>query len=147
MNERATKMGDHKQSKHRGRDYFLYLGIALSVVAVAVFLGVRDAEHNVHREFKNDWTVAVGSAALAFGNVARSFWRFKKIWRFWAVLVTLIAIHFAVLMPFLSRMEKSPSRLGHPNCTRRCPCSYPGTTLGRCVVTSRRTIAQRLDSF
>ena len=101
-------------------------------------MGIHDADHNVHREFKNDWTVAVGSAALGFGNVLRSFWRFRKLWRFWAMLVVLIGIHFAVLMSLFSQMEKVPLVWGVPIAMADALMATPA--LHWAVMSGRRTI-------
>jgi hypothetical protein len=89
--------------KNAVRDSVLYIGIALAVVAVVVAIAIHDANRNISREFKNDWTVAVTAAAVVFGYAVRELWTFRRNWRLWAAMVGLVALHFAMLIPSFSR--------------------------------------------
>lgn len=96
------------------RDYLLYTAIALALVAMAGVTAVHDADRGIHREFKNDWTVAIMSAVIGFGAAAKQHWRYRKEWFFWTALLGLLGAHFAILIPILSPMEKVPLLWGGP---------------------------------
>lgn len=101
-------MKSNKERQNTGRDLLLYIAIALLIAGVAggygVYLGRKGEEPN----FKNDWSVTVATAALVFGYAIRHGRRMRKLWSFWAIWFALLVIHFAILLPILSQMEKVP---------------------------------------
>lgn len=93
---------------HRMRDLLLYIVIGILVAFAAIAYGIYAAKAGKGVSFKNDWTVTVTSAAIGFGYGLRGFWRFRDKPSFWIVSLGLLAAHFAILIPLLSRMEKVP---------------------------------------
>jgi hypothetical protein len=95
-------------SKTRVRDFLLYVGIGILVAIAAIAYGIYSAKTGRKPIFKNDWTVAVVSAAIGFGSGLRSFWQLRRNLAFWAAWSGLLFAHFVILIPLLSRMEKVP---------------------------------------
>ena len=58
----------------------LYFAVAMAVVTLVIAVTIDDDERGVHRSFKTDWFVGLGSACLALGYAA-------SIWRLWAMFV------------------------------------------------------------
>jgi hypothetical protein len=102
---KAMKM---KRREHAAMDLLLYIAIALLVAAVAIGYGVYLGRKGEKPNFKNDWFVTIGTAALVFGNAVKGRWRLRRLWSFWAIWFVLLVAHFVILLPILSRMEKVP---------------------------------------
>jgi len=96
------------------RDSLLYFAVAMAVVTVVIAVTIHDTERGVHRSFKNDWFVAFGSASLALGYAAKSFWTLRRNWLLWAIIAVLFLLFTAVTLPVLTRMEKVPLILMGP---------------------------------
>jgi magnesium-transporting ATPase (P-type) len=105
-NVRATQ-GDIVQ-QHPLRDNLLYFAVAMAAVTIALAVTIHDTDRGIHRNFKNDWFVGLGSACVALGYAAKAFWIYRKNWRLWAVIAALFALFTAITIPFLSQMEKVP---------------------------------------
>jgi lysylphosphatidylglycerol synthetase-like protein (DUF2156 family) len=103
---RVATFMHHRQDV--GKDLLLYVAIALLVAAVAVGYGVYLAGKGENANFKNDWSVAIATAALVFGYAIKGCWRLRRAWLFWVICLALLIAHFAILLPILSRMEKVP---------------------------------------
>jgi len=73
----------------------------------AIAFGIYSAHRGTQPQFKNDWTVTVITAGIAFGYVLRnpSLKHNAKFWRTWCLL---LLAHFAVFLSLFSRMEKVP---------------------------------------
>jgi hypothetical protein len=84
------------------------------VVTVVVAMVIHDSERGIHRNFKNDWFVGLGSASVALGYAAKAFWISRRNRRLWAVIATLFALFTAITIPALSQMEKVPLLLMGP---------------------------------
>jgi cell division protein FtsW (lipid II flippase) len=97
--------------KNRTRDYVVYVGVGLLVACGAAAYGIYTARHGIVPQFKNDWTVALVTAGIAFGFVLRSPSP-KHDARFWVVWSLLLLLHFVIFLPVLSRMNKVPLVLG-----------------------------------
>lgn len=97
-----------KQDKHTARDFLLYVAIGLLVAAFAASYGFYLARKGGEPRFQNDWFVTISTAALVFGYAIKSHRQLRGLWSFWAAWFALLIAHFAILLPFLSRMEKVP---------------------------------------
>src|SRR5438445_12848266 len=80
----------------------------MAAVTIALAVTIHDTDRGVHRNFKNDWFVGLGSACVALGYAAKGFWIYRRNWRLWAVIAALFALFTAITIPFLSQMEKVP---------------------------------------
>jgi hypothetical protein len=94
--------------QHPLRDNLLYFAVAMAAVTITVALTIHDTERGIHRSFKNDWFVGLGSACVALTYAAKAFWIFRRNWRLWAVIAALFALFTTISIPFLSQMEKVP---------------------------------------
>jgi magnesium-transporting ATPase (P-type) len=103
---RATQAKGVQQ--HFLRDNLLYFAVAMAVVTITVAVTIHDTERGIHRSFKNDWFVGLGSACVALGYAAKAFWIFRRNWHLWAVISALLALFTAIAIPVLSQMEKVP---------------------------------------
>jgi hypothetical protein len=97
-----------KHRQHAGRDLLLYVAIALLIAGFAIGYGVYLAHKGKKPDFKNDWSVAVLTGVLVFGNVFKTRWQLRRMWSFWASCIGLLIAHFAILLPIFSRLEKVP---------------------------------------
>jgi len=88
--------------------------VAMAVVTLAMAVTIHDTERGIHRSFKNDWFVGVGSACFALGYAAQAFWTSRKSWRLWAIIAALFVLFTAITLPVLSQMEKVPLLLMGP---------------------------------
>ena len=80
----------------------------MAVVTLVMAVLIHDTERGIHRRFRNDWFVGVGSAGFALGYAAKAFWASRRNWRLWAIIATLFVLFTAVTLPVLSQMEKVP---------------------------------------
>jgi magnesium-transporting ATPase (P-type) len=112
--KRIRAMEDEIGQRRLLRDNLLYFAVAMAVVSIVIAVMIHDDERGIHRYFKNDWSVGLGSALLALGYSAKAFWDFCRNWRLWAVIVALFAIFTAITIPILSQMEKVPLLLMGP---------------------------------
>jgi hypothetical protein len=113
--ETANRAGpDRTAGRARMRDYLLYLVIALTIVAIIIGLAIQDTDKGIHRKFKNDWVVGIGSACIIFGYAVRAYWRFRKNWRMWAAMAALLAAFVGLVVPTLSQMDRVPLLLMTP---------------------------------
>ena len=99
---------------HHLRDNLLYFAVAMAVVTLVMAVLIHDTERGIHRRFRNDWFVGVGSAGFALGYAAKAFWTSRRNWRLWAIIATLFVLFTAVTLPVLSQMEKVPLLLMGP---------------------------------
>jgi hypothetical protein len=97
-----------KHRQHAGRDLLLYVAIALLIAGFAIGYGVYLAHKGKKPDFKNDWSVAVLTGVLVFGNVFKTRWQLRRMWSFWASCIGLLIAHFEILLRMFSRMEKVP---------------------------------------
>jgi hypothetical protein len=104
----APAMQGEIVEQHHLRDNLLYFAVAMAVVTIITALTIHDTERGIHRNFKNDWFVGFGSACFALGYAAKAFWIFRRNWRLWAVIATLLAVFTGITIPALSQMEKVP---------------------------------------
>jgi phosphatidylglycerophosphate synthase len=89
------------------RDYVIYVAIGLlCVIGIAVF-AVFSARRGTPPQFKNDWTVTVVTAGIAFGYLLRNR-SLKHDARFWLTWCVMLLVHFAVFLSMFSRVEKVP---------------------------------------
>lgn len=100
--------------RHPLRDSLLYFAVAMALVTISIAVAKHDTERGIHRNFRNDWFVGLGSACVALGYAARAFWIFRRNWRLWAIIAALFALFTAITIPVLSQMEKVPLLLGGP---------------------------------
>jgi hypothetical protein len=105
-NGRAIQ-GDIVQ-QHLLRDNLLYFAVAMAAVTIALAVTIHDSDRGIHRGFKNDWFVGLGSACVALGYAAKAFWSYRRSWRLWAVIAALFVLFTAMTIPFLSQMDKVP---------------------------------------
>jgi hypothetical protein len=96
------------------RDNLLYFAVAMAVVTIVIVMVIHDSEKGIDRNFKNDWFVGFGSACVALGYAAKTFWSSRRNWRLWAVITALFALFTAITIPALSQMEKVPLLLMGP---------------------------------
>lgn len=96
------------------RDNLLYFAVAMAAVTIVIALVIHDSERGIHRNFKNDWFVGLGSACFALGYAAKAFWTSRRNWRLWAVIGALFAVFTGIAIPALSQMEKVPLLLMGP---------------------------------
>jgi hypothetical protein len=94
-------------TKNRSWDYLAYIAIGLLVVCGAFAYAAYSAKRGVAPSFKNDWTVTLMTAGIAFGYVLRSA-SLKHDARFWVVWSFFLLLHFSVFLLILSRMNKVP---------------------------------------
>lgn len=99
---------------HPLRDNLLYFAVAMAVVTLVIAVTIHDDQRGVHRSFKNDWFVGVGSACVALGYAAKAFWTSRKSWRLWAIIAALFVLFAATTLPVLSQMERVPLLLMGP---------------------------------
>jgi len=97
--------------RNRTRDFVVYLAVGLLVACGAVAYGIYTARHGVSPQFKNDWTVTLVTAGIAFGFVLRSL-SLKHDKRFWVAWSSFLLLHFVIFLSVLSRMDKVPLALG-----------------------------------
>ena len=105
-NARADQ-GDTVQ-QHPLRDNLLYFAVAMAAVTMVVAVTINDTDRGIHRNFKTDWFVGLGSACFALGYAAKAFWIYRRNWSLWAIIAALFALFTAITIPFLSQMEKVP---------------------------------------
>jgi len=105
-NARAEQ-GDIVQ-QHPLRDNLLYFAVAMAAVTIVIAVTINDTDRGIHRNFKNDWFVGLGSACFALGYAAKAFWTYRRNWYLWVVIATLFSVFTAITIPFLSQMEKVP---------------------------------------
>ena len=86
----------------------------MAVVTLVVAVLIHDDKMGVHRTFKNDWFVGLGSACFALGYAAKAFWTSRRNWRLWAIIATLFVLYAAITLPILSQMENVPLLLMGP---------------------------------
>jgi magnesium-transporting ATPase (P-type) len=94
--------------QHTLRENLLYFAIAMAAVTIVIAVAIHDTDRGIHRNFKNDWFVGLGSACFALGYAAKAFWTYRRNWSLWAVIATLFFFFTAITIPFLSQMEKVP---------------------------------------
>jgi hypothetical protein len=99
-----AEQGDIMQ-QHPLRDNLLYFAIAMAAV---IAVTIHDTDRGIHRNFKNDWFVGLGSACFALGYAVKTFWPHRRNWSLWAVIAALFALFTAITIPFLSEMQKVP---------------------------------------
>jgi len=99
--------------RHPLRDNLLYFAVAMAIVTVVVAVMIHDTERDIHRSFKNDW-FGFGSACIALGYAAKSFWTFRRNRRLWAIIAALFLLFTAITLPILTHMEKVPLILMGP---------------------------------
>jgi magnesium-transporting ATPase (P-type) len=90
------------------RENLLYFAIAMAVVTIVMAVTIHDIDRGINRNFKNDWSVGLGSACVALGYAAKAFWTYRRNWSLWAVIATLFFLFTAITIPFLSQMEMVP---------------------------------------
>ena len=90
------------------RDNLLYFAVAMAAVTITIAVTIHDTDRGIHRNFRNDWFVGLGSACVALGYAARAFWSSRRNWRLWALIAAFFALFTATTIPFLSQMEKVP---------------------------------------
>ena len=105
---------DEVTETHPLRDNLLYFAVAMAVVTLAMAVTIHDTERGIHRSFKNDWFVGVGSACFALGYAAKAFWASRKSWRLWAIIAALFVLFTAITLPVLSQIGKVPLLLMGP---------------------------------
>lgn len=106
-NNARAEQGDIVQ-QHLLRNNLLYFAVAMAAVTVLIAVTIHDTDRGIHRNFKNDWFVGLGSACVALGYAAKAFWTYRRNWSLWAVIAALFALFTAITIPFLSQMEKVP---------------------------------------
>jgi hypothetical protein len=94
--------------RHLLRDNLLYFAVGMAAVTIVIAVTIHDTDRGMHRYFKNDWFVGVGSACFALGYAAKAFWIFHRNWRLWAVIAALFALFSATTFQAFSQMEKVP---------------------------------------
>ncbi len=99
-------------NRARVRDFLLYVGAGVIVVAAAASYGIYAAKTGKQISFKNDWSVTITAAAVGFGYGLKGFWHLRRNPAFWAAWSGLLFAHFIILIPLLSRMEKVSLILG-----------------------------------
>ena len=104
----AQAIEAHIVQTHPLRDNLLYFAVGMAVVTLAIAVVRHDTENGIHRNFKNDWFVGVGSACFALGYAAKAFWAFRRNWRLWSIIAALFVIFTVITLPLLSQMEKVP---------------------------------------
>ena len=77
-NDRARKGAIVQQPL---RDNLLYFAVAMAVVTIAIAVTIHDIDRGIHRSFKNDWSVGLGSAGVALVYAAEAFWISCRNWR------------------------------------------------------------------
>src|SRR5580765_837752 len=105
-NARAEQ-GDIVQ-QHTLRENLLYFAVAMAAVTMVIAVTIHDTDAGIHRNFKNDWFVGLGSACFALGYAAKAFWTYRRNWSLWVLIATLFSLFTAITIPFLSQMEKVP---------------------------------------
>jgi len=113
-NKNARAMQDEIVQTHPLRDNLLYFAVAMAVLTTVIAVVIHDTERAIHRNFRNDWFVAFGSACVALGYAAKAFWISRRNWRLWAVVAALFVLFTALTIPALSQMEKVPLLLMGP---------------------------------
>lgn len=94
--------------RHLLRDNLLYFAVGMAAVTIVIAVTIHDTDRGIHRYFKNDWFVGVGSACFALGYAAKAFWIFHRNWRLWAAIAALFALFSATTFQAFSQMEKVP---------------------------------------
>jgi apolipoprotein N-acyltransferase len=56
--------------RHPLRDNLLYFAVAMAAVTITLAVTIHDTDRGIHRDFKNDWFVGLGSACVALGYAA-----------------------------------------------------------------------------
>jgi magnesium-transporting ATPase (P-type) len=102
-----AEQGDIMQ-QHPLRDNLLYFAVAMAAVTMVIAVTIHDTDRGIHRNFKNDWFVGLGSACFALGYAVKTFWTYRRNWSLWAVIAALFALFTAITIPFLSQMQKVP---------------------------------------
>lgn len=96
------------------RDNLLYFAVGMAVVTLVVAVLIHDDKRAIHRSFKNDWFVGLGSACVALGYAAKAFRTSLRNWRLWATIAVLFVLFTAITLPILSQMERVPLLLMGP---------------------------------
>jgi hypothetical protein len=99
---------------HLLRDNLLYFAVAMVIVTIVIATTIHDTDRGIHRNFRKDWFVGLGSACWAIGYAAKGFWTHRRNWRLWAILAALFALFAATTIPTLSRMDQVPLLLMGP---------------------------------
>jgi magnesium-transporting ATPase (P-type) len=107
-NGNVRTIQDDVAQQHPLRDNLLYFAVAMAAVTIALAVTIHDTDRGIHRNFKNDWFVGLGSACVALGYAAKAFWIYRRNWRLWAVIAALFAVFTAITIPVFSQMEKVP---------------------------------------
>jgi hypothetical protein len=87
--------------RHLLRDNLLYFAVAMAVVTIVIAVTIHDTERGIHRNFRNDWFVGLGSALFALGYAAKAFWISRRNWRLWAIVAALFVLYTTITVPAL----------------------------------------------
>jgi hypothetical protein len=75
------------------------------LVTIVIGVAIQDADKGIHRKFRDDWFVGIGSACFVFDYAINVFWEFRRSWRMWAALAALLIAFVGIVVPILSHID------------------------------------------
>src|SRR5437764_11648711 len=92
MTRRGRAFHDRSSWK-RVRDWLLYVGIAVLIVAVIVLFAMHSVKAGGSPDLPLKWMAFVGVTAIMFGYAVRAWRRSWRQPRFWLLLIVFAVVH------------------------------------------------------
>ena len=89
-------------------DFLLYLAIATGLVSAVVWYAIRSAETGGPTKLPLKWPTWVLLSLVAFGYPVRRFRRHRHSRPFWLAVLGCSAVHCAVTIPLVLRLDELP---------------------------------------
>jgi hypothetical protein len=104
--KRGTTDEERREFQHIVRNNILYLAIAILPITVLVALTIHDVDKGIQRNIKQNWLLCTITASAVLGLSIEEFWRLRRLWQMWAVLVAYSALHFSIGVPALFQLHR-----------------------------------------
>lgn len=97
---------ERREFQHVLRNDILYLAIALIPVTALCALIVHDTDMGIQRNIRQNWLLCELTAFTVVGISIEQFWRLRRTWQLWGVLLAYAALHFSIGVPALTRLDR-----------------------------------------
>jgi hypothetical protein len=104
--KRRTTEEERREFQHILRNNMLYLAIAVVPITALVALAIHDVDEGIQRNIRQNWLLCTLTAFLVVGFSIEEFWRLRRVWQMWGVLVAYTALHFSIGVPVLAHLHK-----------------------------------------
>jgi hypothetical protein len=105
-NQKRGTEEERREFRHIFRNNILYLAIAILPITVLVALAIHDVDKGIQRNIKQNWLLCTITASAVLGLSIEEFWRLRRLWQMWAVLVAYSALHFSIGVPALVQLHR-----------------------------------------